>query len=184
MAETLCVGMDDSNHAGTTKGEIILATFSFSLEDSVVRTFKNNRDSEYALGWISEQDKRRDYRFTLLFDEEARRRSTNLVYTAPLLIRNFIKDHPETEVDSLKLYLDGPLSLQSKRYLKHEFRDFSDFVVGNFIKKRVNRVGRTMKRPICPPLVYVADIYANRMFYESLNNCLQHPKFIPFRPTA
>jgi len=35
----LYVGLDDSNHAGTNTGEIIVASFSFFHEDGIVRKY-------------------------------------------------------------------------------------------------------------------------------------------------
>ena len=40
---SLYVGLDDSNHAGTSKGEIIVAVFSPIHEDSLVKGWGNGR---------------------------------------------------------------------------------------------------------------------------------------------
>ena len=65
MGRCLYVGMDDSNHAGEDiKGEINLAVFSFEHDDSVVRTFNNRRDYDFASRYM--RNPQRDYRFTIL----------------------------------------------------------------------------------------------------------------------
>ena len=43
---SLYIGTDDSNHAGTNKkGEIIVATFSTHLEDSIAKNQINRREA-------------------------------------------------------------------------------------------------------------------------------------------
>ena len=45
MAITVYIGIDDSNHAGTAKGEVIAAVFSFLPEDRIVRQWPNKRQA-------------------------------------------------------------------------------------------------------------------------------------------
>ena len=85
---TLIVGLDDSNHAGKSPGEIITATFSFCLEDSVVKTFPNRRDYQMFERWINSPE--RDFRFGILMDEKYRHSHTNLISIAPLLIKSYL----------------------------------------------------------------------------------------------
>lgn len=178
MSLTLYVGLDDSNHAGKTKGEIDLATFSLLHEDSIVRCFKNTRDYDFAQQWL--ESKFRTYRFTILFDDKRWGRKDNLVYAAPVLIKHFLLENPAYEIDKLNLYIDGPISSENKNQLREEFSNFPNFVVGNFIKKTRNIKGRVVKRPRCPALVYVADILANRTFQEPFEELLKSKKFVPF----
>ncbi len=45
VAITVYIGIDDSNHAGTAKGEVIAAGFSFLPEDRIVRQWPNKRQA-------------------------------------------------------------------------------------------------------------------------------------------
>ncbi len=181
MGIELYVGVDDSNHAGTKiKGEIALATFSLLYEDSIVSPFKNGREYHQALEWMSQQpNPARDFRFTLLLDDKWRHSSSNLIEVAPLLVRAYLKDNPTLNVDTLKLYIDGTMSSSHKRHLRSEFKDIPRFVVDNFIKKRITARGRTSKRPCCPTVVYMADIWARMMLDNKASDILQHPKYVP-----
>ncbi|MCU0642049.1 MAG: hypothetical protein MUF61_00515 [archaeon] len=180
MGIELYIGADDSNHAGTEiEGEIVLTTFSLLYEDSIVGTFKNSREYAAALRWMSQfPAPARDYRFTVLLEEKWRHSALNLTEVSPLLVRAYLKDNPDLKVDTLKLYLDGYMSSQGKRHLRHEFRDLNHFVVDNFIKKGRNRNGRMSKRPRCPPVVYMADIWARMMLDLKLSDIRRHPKFV------
>lgn len=179
MGLCLYVGMDDSNHAGENiKGEINLATFSLLRQDSIVKEFPNRRDYSQASKWI--RHPKRDYRFTILTGD-AETRQNNLVHTGPFLIRSFLKDFPHLDIDSIRLYLDGHLNAGGKASLRSYFTDF-DFTVNNFIKKGKNRRGHTTKRPICPQLVYMADILAHNAFGRSLEECFKDPRYVPFQP--
>ena len=184
MGLCLYVGMDDSNHASNKngairlQGEINLATFSFLQEDSIVKYFRNGRDYTFADNWLRGINLR-DYRFTILSDDDRWNRADNLIYSAPILIRRFLRDNQNLNIDALKLYLDGHLSSEGKFRLRSEFKDFSNFVVNNFFKKRINYQRRVEKHPKCPTLVYVADVLANRKLDNSLAELLASPKFVP-----
>ncbi len=183
MGISLIVGVDDTNHAhdNRVKGELVLATFSYAPDDSIVRQFSNRRDYEMAQRWLREGD--RDYRFTMLTGDKWRECSQNLVYASPVLIRAFLKENSRLGIDGIKLYLDGSLTSQGKKYLRDSFADFPGprFVVGNFIKKGKSRGGRTQKRPICPRVVYMADVLAHRIGSDSVENVLKDMKFVPFQ---
>src|SRR3989344_9655229 len=164
--DCLYVGGDDSNHAGTSKGEIIVATFSSNQQDSVVRDFKNVRDRLGLEDWISRDDI--DYRFTLLTSERFRHSSQNLVFAIPSLIRAYL-DQTSQSFRNLKVYLDGPMSQGVRDYIRNYFvgkYGIENVVVDNFIKKHqknfVGKKRRVEKHQRCPPLVYYADVLANR----------------------
>ena len=171
--------MDDSNHAGENiKGEINLAVFSFMHQDSIVRVFNNRRNYSLAGEWISESG--RDYRFTILTGERWMSGPTNLVYTAPALIGEFLKDKSGMDIDSINLYLDGYLNSQNKKYLREQFKHIPHFTVANFIKKRRNIGGRISKRPRCPAVTYFADVLAHNMLGKSVEDCLTDERYVPF----
>src|SRR3989344_8244569 len=160
---TLIVGADDSNHAGTSKGEIIVATFSFLLEDSVVKPFPNNRDYQRCLNWL--KSKERDYLFSILASEKYRHSSSNLVSATPELVKAFMESRNIEDYD-LKIYLDGILSKEGKNTLRNSllgFRGIERIVIDNFIKKNINRDGFS-KKPYCPAVVYHADILAHTLY--------------------
>ncbi|MBI4155331.1 hypothetical protein HY498_04565 [Candidatus Woesearchaeota archaeon] len=160
MGGLLYVGGDDSNHAGSSKGEIILATFSFCYKDSVVYEFSNKRDFQKAIEWMKNG---RDYRFTLLTDEKYRESSSNLVEIVPHLIWDWLITNKDLGIEEIHLFLDGRLNGFEKRKLVNEFQDFK-FSVYNFTKKLRNKDGHISKMFREPNVVYMADVWANMFF--------------------
>ena len=180
--KVLGVGGDDSNHAGDSKGEIIVATFSSLNEDTIVRNFPNSRDYQKTTKWLDSPY--RDFRFTMLMAEQYRHSSQNLVDILPLLINSYINES-NLELRKLKIYLDGRLERGGRDVFRRHFSDkcgIENIVVDNFIKKNKNKKGHTAKRPHCPELVYHADVLANMLYsnmtFEELS---QHKKFAPLR---
>lgn len=171
LEEILYVGVDDSNHAGKTKGEIIVATFSFYHKDSLVRKFPNKREYELVKNWFEDRDAPKDFRFTVLFDEKYRHISNNLPVAAPYLIRNFLKDNQNNrKIKNIKIYFDGRLVPSQKKYMREVFSDFPKVVVDNFIKKRgIHR---------CPFVVYSADVMAHSLYKTEISKLLEHPKLV------
>lgn len=162
--EVLIVGGDDSNHSGSAKGELNVATFSFLYRDSLVKQFSNNRNREGLMYWL--KDAERDYRFAMLASERYRHSSSNLIVTVPKLIKLFFEDN-DLKVRELKIYLDGIIGKYDKENLKKLFmhyRGIEEVVIGNFIKKRKGKHGEIIKRPNCPSVVYYADVLANYLF--------------------
>ena len=182
METSLFVGGDDSNHAGETQGEIIVATFSSLQGDSKVRRHPNRRNLEGAERWMKKEG--RDYRFTLLTHEGAARYAQNVPETMPLLINSYLQDHPELEVDTLKIYIDGRLTTRNKRMLRGGNSSIGAVVVDNFLKKRKNSKGRTEKRPRCPAVVWAADHYSHLLYKEEFGQLTSHDKFVPYAARA
>jgi len=150
MNEILYVGLDDSNHAGDSSGEIIIATFSYQHEDSVVKPFKNSRRPSYAERWVKREG--RDTRFTILTHEKVRHSSYNLPIVAPFLIFDFLSTAEEIP-DHLKIYLDGRLEKKHKDLLREDFReDFPNVVIDNFIKKKKEMKGEYQNAQSAPEL--------------------------------
>ena len=86
------------------------------------------------------------------------------------------------DVDSIKLYFDGGGFRKDKKdIIRNHFKDLglNEVVIDNFIKKSRNRGGNTRKCPICPRLVYLADILAHPLGELSGRELLSHPKFAP-----
>ena len=159
----LYVGGDDSNHAGTTKGEIIVGTFSFLKEDSLVQNFENRRNYQKTLRWL--ENPLRDYRSTALVLEKYRHSSQNLVEIIPKLTEKYII-HKRLNLEQINIYLDGRLDRGSREQIRNFFREklgIEKVVVDNFLKKNKNKNGRMEKHPFCPPLVYYADVIANNL---------------------
>ena len=168
--ETLIVGGDDSNHAGTAKGEIIVATFSFLQEDSIVKSFPNTRNYPETLKWLDSTS--RDYRYSLLTSEKYRHSDQNLVAIVPILIRGYMEEN-EIYAKCLKVFLDGRLQKGSRKIITDEFLGnfgIESIVVDNFIKKNTFAKNNFEKHPRCPAVVYHADALANHIYSTSLEN--------------
>ena len=168
--ETLIVGGDDSNHAGTAKGEIIVATFSFLQEDSIVKSFPNTRNYPETLKWLDSTS--RDYRYSLLTSEKYRHSDQNLVAIVPILIRGYMEEN-EIYSKCLKVFLDGRLQKGSRKIITDEFLGnfgIESIVVDNFIKKNTLAKNHFEKHPRCPAVVYHADVLANHIYSTSLEN--------------
>jgi hypothetical protein len=166
----LYVGGDDSNHAGIARGEIIVATFSFNHDDSIVKKFPNKREYESTFKWINSPE--RDYRYALLTSERYRNSSQNLLVLMPSLIKLFMNNE-DINVDVLKLFLDGRLDTGVRSRIREEFlgfRGIEGVVVDNFIKKKKIKGGHVEKHPECPALVYHADVLANYFYSNSIEN--------------
>jgi hypothetical protein len=151
----LCVGLDDSNHGGTNAGEGIVASFSFFYEDSIVKNYGKGKDKFMVLNWLNNGGNKRDVRYCILKADRFRRSSQNLAYAAPYLVNDFLKTCP-SDMNSLKMYLDGSMTKESKENLRKEFEPkVKSFVVDNFPKKeRVH---------YCPFVVYASHVISNRI---------------------
>jgi hypothetical protein len=185
MGDVLYVGADDSNHAGTTKGEIIVATFSWIHEDSIVKDFQNKRDYHEVERWLENEE--RDFRFTICTAEQYRHDSQNLPKVVPTLIKNYLED-VDVDLDKLCVYLDGGLRRAYKEQMRTKLRKMSRIegvVVDNFIKKRNDSNG-FRKGYHCPKLVWVADSLANHLFRNggNLETMLQHEKMVALPEAA
>ncbi|MEK6741922.1 MAG: hypothetical protein AABX91_01645 [Nanoarchaeota archaeon] len=180
--ECLYVGADDSNHAGDTKGEIIVATFSFDRNDSLVRNFPNTRDLKAVAEWLKLPE--RDYLFSLLTSDSYRHSGQNLIEVIPYLV-DFYLDKNSVQVGNLNVYLDGRLDGGARDHIKKHFMEkhgIENVVVDNFIKKTKNTKGRIEKHPHCPTLVYNADVIANSLYRQNTAEQLfTHGKFIPLK---
>ena len=167
----LYVGLDDSNHAGRTKGEIIVATFSLEHKNSVFKGFPNRRKRDKAKSFFQEQDN--DYRFTILMHETVSKRSSSLnlaVSTYPL-IESYL-EQTGLEIDKLKVYLDGQLGAETRIELRENLRPLCvDTMVTNNIKKTPLRMNN---------LLYIADIQASNLFRDNtVAKLFRNDKFVP-----
>lgn len=159
--DILYIGGDDSNHAGTTKGEIIVSTFSFLKEDSLVKRFKNRRIYFLTKEWL--KNSKRDYCFTTLVSEKYRHSNQNLVEVVPKMVEGYLVEK-NIFPKQLNIYLDGFLKDSSKTQVKKIIKErlgIEKVLLEGFIKKNKNSEGNLEKRPNCPPLVYHADVLAN-----------------------
>jgi hypothetical protein len=180
MGEVLYVGADDSNHAGTTKGEIIVAMFSLLYRDSIVKDFQNRRDYQEVARWLEKEE--RDCRFTICTAEQYRHSSQNLPNVVPTLVKNYLETSGK-DINRLCVYLDGGLALRHKEAMRRKLRRISGIksvVVDNFIKKNTSEGEFKRKGYHCPKLVWVADGQANHLFRNggSLETMLQHEKMV------
>ena len=174
---SLYVGLDDSNHAGCSKGEIIVSVFSSIYEDSLVKHWGNGRVSSSKLEEFFSNPER-DYRFTLLTDEKYRHNSQNLPQNASPLINSYLESL-DREIDILKIYLDGNLKSHERNKLKEQFTNVPNLVVDNFIKKkRTSRNKQIIKGHHCSRLVYIADSLANALYKEPIGKLLENEKMI------
>ena len=158
---TLYVGGDDSNHAGTSKGEIIVSTFSILEEDSIIKKFKNKRSYSLTKSWLENQS--RDYRLTALVADKYRHSNQNLAEIVPLMIEGYLVEE-NIFPEKLNIYLDGFLKNSSANHVKKAIKErlgIEKIIVQGFTKKNKNSEGNVEKRPNCPTLVYHADVLAN-----------------------
>lgn len=180
--EYLYVGADDSNHAGDTKGEIIVATFSFDRCDSIVRNFPNKRDLKAVAEWLKLPE--RDYLFSVLTSDSYRHSGQNLIEIIPYLV-DFYLDQNSIQVSNLNIYLDGRLECGARNHIKRHFTEkhgIENVVVDNFIKKTKNTNGRIEKHPCCPVLIYNADVIATSLYRQNTAEQLfTHGKFVPVK---
>lgn len=165
LENILYVGLDDSNHAGERRGEIVVATFSFNHEDSLVKNFRRKRDFRRAENWLKNSET--DYRFCVLMDEKFRHIYTNLPYTAPFLINSFLKDYSE-EVSNIKIYLDGFVESKYRNLLKKSFSDYPNLAVDYFIKRRGIHN--------CPNVVYMAHLLSHNLYSKEFPHLSEHEK--------
>jgi len=165
--KTLIVGFDDSNHAGDRKGDILVASFSFNHEDSLIQKFKNRKDRTIVSEWFDE-DKSRDYRFATLSDRILRNMQPNLQLVAPYLIEDFLKSY-RGKIKGIKTYFDGIMNSWHKKFLREHFLEkFEFFSVDNFIKK-----GNLHN---CPKTIYISHVLAHDLYEESFQEIINHEK--------
>ncbi len=169
---TLYFGFDDSNHAGETRGEIIVATYSWDRKDSVVKGRPNTRNHSRALSWVDSEG--RGMVFTILTHYENRHVSYNLPLVAPYLVERVLEIQGDEKPKNINLYFDGNFSSLDRKILRKDFKkSFPEIVIDNFIKKRNMR-----KRPHCPNVVYKADNLANYFFSNGLDNLLGDERMV------
>jgi len=167
LEDTLIVGLDDSNHAAKTKGEIVVATFSRYLEDSLVKKYGKRANYSEAFEWL----KNRDYKFTILKGKRYRSQHTNLPYAAQNLITIYI-DSNNIKLNSLEIHLDGEINPHQESELRNYFmkKGIENTIIRNFVKRyRVHN---------CPKVIYMADIIANQL-YQEYHRLLKDKNFIP-----
>lgn len=172
--EHLIVGADDSNHAGTAKGEIIVAVFSFLPEDSLVKKFPNTRNFKNTELWLDSPN--RDYRYAILTAKKYRHSSQNLAEIVPLLIKEYLEEK-DFYLKKLSVFLDGRLAIGNRGIIREIFfgyRGIEKIIIDNFIKKKQLLKGKVEKHPECPAVVYYADNLANYLYSATLEN----PKLI------
>jgi len=167
---TLYAGFDDSNHIGKVKAEIVVGVFSFFSDDGIVMSHPNRRKFIETERWLEEG---RAYRCTILTgsqltDSRGKYNSTNLPFAAPYLVRRYLASlvsKERQEVTGIRLYFDGRITDEHVAHLRFSFKDFQDFDVKGFVKKsRTGKNTKSSKRPICPAVVYRADVIANGLF--------------------
>lgn len=168
--ETLYVAMDDSNHCGDRKGDIIVAPFSFDSQDVIIKQFKNRRDREVLKKWVGSSIQYglpKDYCFAILLDDTLRRLQPNIALVAPPLIDSIILNHPR--VENVELYIDGIVKSKFKDYIRDYFKPkFPKFKVQNFIKR--NHIH------YCPKLIYIAHILAHDIYDGSFEEIVENQK--------
>ncbi|MFW5846638.1 MAG: hypothetical protein ACOCUU_00620 [Nanoarchaeota archaeon] len=181
LPKELIVGGDDSNHTGdpkNTKGDIIVSVFSQYKEDGKVYAYPNKRDISRVDKWLSYPG--RDYFFTRVLNHDCMRSNTVVQTQMPRLIQNYILIE-DIDLNKIRCYVDGRLC-GTRSDLRNKITDSTGIekvVVDNFIKKTKNNKGNIMKRPVCPAVVYVADTIANNLFNLSIQELIEHEKYVP-----
>ena len=172
MQSTLYIGLDDSNHAGKVRGEIVTAVFSVYYRDSLEYLYGRRGD-------ICDVNKAmlrrgRHSNFTILTSPEYHKTRSNLPVAAPLLILNFLEGFRRTEeLTRLEIGLDGKATEEDKEII---LRDLPDRFEANI--KGYPKGGR--KKHNCPRTVYYADAIANSLFRRPLEETLADKRFVHF----
>lgn len=162
----LYIGLDDSNHAGKTKQEIIVSIFSTFKEDSIVKKFPNRRDYEKTMNLL--KSKKRDYRFLLLPHEISKSNKYNLPLVAPYLIEDYLNANSIKDYETnIYLYFNGDLKNNWKKILKEDFKDFKGLEMKTFSSRG--------KQPL---MVKLADTLANMLYRSPFNKLSQNKSFI------
>jgi len=183
---TLYVGGDDSNHAGKTKGEIIVGAFSFlDGEDEIVH-LGNKRDYGGALSYVSREGG--DWRFTIRAGDQHRRCSQNVPIILPTLISHYIysiRNFLDGEIVEVCAFADGEVRHEEKiRFIDTvmsipEFEHLERVSISGFVKKKVARGCGFSKSYECPRLVWVADSIASWLFRNfSIQDLFSHTNII------
>lgn len=183
LGNLLYCGCDDSNHKGQEGHEIILATFSFSSGDGKFLKFKNRKncrsyekDEIFNSACLWMKDAVRDYRFATLSREEAVYDS-NIPLALPTLVVRYLEKCPY-DVDGLRIFIDGNLNRRNKDAILEKLSGVGDVRVENVVKKRHGK-GRTRPRTItCPKVLWAADVWANMVYRQGVQNNFRHPKRI------
>ena len=171
----LYVGLDDSNHAGKKKGEIITAVFSQNYDDSLIEKFQRRRTSrgrERTKRWIDKK-KTRDFRFTILPHEQSSKTSYNLFLTAPYLIQNYLNEINNSKVENLEIYFDGKMEKSWERIIESDFQYSKPIKLSNFTGENKTNV---------PYVLGIADYLSYLLFkgdYGNLETLLKNPKMVP-----
>lgn len=161
------VGVDDSNHSGDRKGDIILATFTDQKSYGLVKNLGKGRDTQQVAELL--KFKEIDYRFAVLFDEVLRRIQPNLPLVAPFLIEDYLTSFPLPE--KLKVFFDGQLKGWHKELLRERFEPRigqGNLTINNFIKRQgVHN---------CPRIVYFADVLSNQVYGGTFDEIMENPR--------
>lgn len=171
----LYVGLDDSNHAGKRKGEIITAVFSHIYEDSLKTHFPRERKIEEDIqskNWIGKKRKR-DFRFTILTHNISSKNSYNLFLVAPYLIQNYLEKIYPPDLDKIEIYFDGKMMKSWEEMLQEDFKKIIPIGCFNFTGPNKTNV---------PYVLGVADRISHFLFkgeFGNLDSLLKNPKMVP-----
>lgn len=172
LESKLIVGLDDSNHAGTSKGDILVATFSTFGKDSEEIRFGNHRDYQALEKWLTNDLQVVDYRFGIILNPDLRKFQPLLPFVAPYLINSFLSSYGGN-IQILEVNIDGLANSSHKNYLKSYFKDkFERVIIANFIK--------THNVHHCPKVVYMADILASNLYHTDFSEVTKHNKRVDF----
>jgi hypothetical protein len=171
LPRILGIGIDESNHGGTRKEEIVVAAFSMNHQDTIAKDFPNRRNQEILTSWMTKPGT--DYRVTTIPHEKGRFK-TNLQKVTPFLVRAYLEDKL-LEVDSLEIYLDGSLNRNARKAIKNTIPRYTEdqIKVEAFTKRRDGR-----KRPHCPTLVYIADMIAHNLLDKPFKNLVSDRRYV------
>jgi len=166
----LYAGFDDSNHLGQTEGEVIVGIFSTKREDRLNQRFPKRRDHQKVKELL--QKSWRDFRFTIILEEELKRTPYNLPLVMPFLLEDYLSSIREKAYPSeLTLGFDGELKEREKLILERDLKPIETANIFNF-------TGKTKRH--CPLPVYMADVHANYLFRTlTVERALSHRKYVP-----
>ena len=191
----LGVGLDESNHAEKvhgnrpTKGEIIVATFSFYETDMYEECQSSRREYSKVEEWLRAPD--RDWRYTVLPFKEASGGS-NLHRVIIPLLEDYLNSL-SIKVPEIRSFFDGPLRKRERTWVKKELTKIvsvekssaKGFVKKRYLtnRKRDNGGNSVVKRPQCTYLVYAADVLASQLLkeYTTPQKLFGNDKFVPLK---
>lgn len=183
----LYIGADDSNHGdvnglntrnkpNAAKMEIIVATFSLDPQDGKNQFYKHIRQLLPLENWLALPG--RDYRFTVIPHGKSGGMS-NIPTALPHLVSSYLADKQDIRWYEMHTHIDGRIQENLFEELQDELLENRvDWVSVKDHPKNSKRRVVKKRSAKCPPVIYMADNLANRLFNGFFGGLATHPKFV------